>query len=394
MISRILDPEIQKFIDTHSLDDTYELALKYASKGKKFLDLALPQIRSWQKAKRKLPEWASVNSLVWPPPVSLEQCSSEVTAKFKATLLAGDTLADITGGTGVDTFYLSKQFNEISYVEKDHELCEIARHNFHCLNANHIQTINADAKSFLNNTKKHFSAFFIDPDRRNLNRRVYKLEDSSPDVKELMTLMLKKADKILIKLSPWLDLQVIIEELPSLQHIYIVAVENECKEILCLIKKDPESPEIDAINLTKSGEHERFLFRLKEEHDARVQKAFPLKYIYQPNAAIMKAGAFKLVGTRYSLKKLHQHTHLYTSEQLIKNFPGRTFELIHQLPLTKKSVAHVLPDGKANLSVRNLNTTTNQLKNKLNIKDGGQDYLFAVTLLDQKPALLHCKKVL
>jgi len=395
VIGRILDPEIQKFIYAHRLDDTYELALKFASRGKKFLDSVLPQIRSWQKAKIKLPEWAGANGLVWPPPMSLEQCSSEVTAKFKATLLSGKVLADLTGGTGIDTFYLSKQFYEVFFVEKNPVLCEIARHNFQKLHANHIQTTNNNANSFLNNTKKHFSALFIDPDRRNLNRRVYKLEDSSPDVIELIPLMLKKADKILIKLSPWLDLQVIIEKLPWLQHIYIIAVENECKEILCLIEKKNGNPNIEAVNFRKSGEHiQRFTFQPEEESNAQIHNTLPMKYIYQPNAAIMKAGAFKLVGTRHGLKKLHQHTHIYTSEQLIKNFPGKTFELIHQLPLTKKFVARALPGGKANLSVRNLSTTVSQLKNKLNIKDGGSDYLFAVTLLDQKPALLHCRKVL
>ncbi len=395
MIGRILDPEVQKFINAHRLDDTYQLALKYAPKGKDFLGLTLPQIRSWQKAKSKLPKLAYESGLVWPPPISLEQCSSEATAKFKATLLSGKVLADLTGGTGVDTFYLSKQFDEVFFVDKDPVLCEIATHNFQKLHVNHIKTTNIDAKSFLKNTKKHFSALFIDPDRRNLNCRVYKLEDSSPDIIELMPLMLKKADKILIKLSPWLDLQVIIEKLPFLQHIYIIAVENECKEILCLIEKKNGSPKTEAVHLHKSGEHtQRFIFRRKEESDAQIDNAPPMKYIYQPNAAIMKAGAFKLAGTRHDLKKLHQHTHLYTSDQLVKNFPGKTFELIHQLPLNEKSVARVLPGGKANLIVRNLGSTVAQLKTKLNIKDGGSDYLFAVTLPDQKPALLHCRKVL
>lgn len=395
MIRRILDPEIQGFIETHRLDDTYQLALKYASKGKGFLNLALPQIRSWQKAKIKIPELAGIKNLVWPPPRSLEQSSSEWTAKFKASLLSGEVLADLTGGTGVDTFYLSKHFNEVFYVEKDSTLSEIAAHNFHVLNARQIRVVHSKAESFLSGTNKQFTTLFLDPDRRRNDRRVYKPEDSSPDVLALLPELLNRANKILIKFSPWLDLKVLLKSFMAVHSIYIVAVENECKEILCLIRRGSNTPKIASVNITRPDNRiQKFEYYPEEERSVAVQLAFPMKYIYEPNAAIMKSGAFKLVGWRYELKKLHRHTHLYTSDRLIEEFPGRKFSLIHQLPVKKEAVSKALPEGKANLSVRNFGITVSRLKKKLQILDGGDEYLIAVTLQNGRPALLHCQKVL
>ncbi len=393
MINRIQGDDIQRFIADHKSENTYQLALKYAARGKEFLDNVLPQIRSWQKAKKKLPEISRIEGIVWPPPASLEQSSSERTAKFKASLLSGEVCADLTGGAGVDTFYLSKSFTEMFYIEKDAELCTIAAHNFQVLGANHIRVINQDAKSFIGRVKRHFSAFYIDPDRRSNGRKVYKPEDSRPDVIGMMPEMFRQADKILVKFSPWLDPGSVIKKIPELKNVYIVAVENECRELLCLVSGGKAGIRISAVNILKEGEIQQFGFGPEEEKDAISMYAFPKRYLYEPNAAILKAGAFKLAGQRYGLYKLHHHTHLYTSDQLVKEFPGRKFEFLRQIPFKKEAVKQALPMGKANLAVRNMGVTVARLKKRFGILDGGDDYLFAVTLQDRKPAFLHCRKV-
>ncbi len=393
MIGWIQDADVQQFIVEHRSEDTYQLALKYAGKGKAFLDIALPQIRSWQKAKKKLPELSRIKDIVWPPPLSLEQSSSEKAAKFKASLLTGDICADLTGGSGVDTYYLSKRFQEVYYVDRDAGLCEIATHNFRILGANHIRVVNEDAASFIRSSERRFSAFYIDPDRRREGRRTYKPEESSPDVIGLMPEILRHADEIMIKFSPWLDLQSVIKKIPELKNIYVVAVENECREMLCLVKMGGEELRVEAVNISDKGKMQPFRFDFEEEKETNSRYALPMKYIYEPHAAILKAGAFRLVGKRYGLYKLHLNTHIYTADRLIEEFPGRKFELLGQMPIKKDLVKQALPSGSANLAIRNLGTTVVQLRKKLQIRDGGKDYLFAVTLRNGKPALLHCRRL-
>lgn len=392
MIDQLLSPEVQKYIKDHQNDDPFLLSLNAKGEGDFPLKQAIEQIHSLQKAKFKLPSWVGKGGIVWPKSISIEQASSELTARFKAEQIRGKSIVDLTGGMGVDVSFFAEKFDEIHYVELDKELADLTRHNFEVIGKNDIKIHNQSAEVFLENCEQHFDCIYIDPSRRDKARKVFIIEDCTPNLFEIMPKCLSISNQVLVKLSPMVDLSLLTRAF-SPSKIWIVSIRNEVKEVLCLIKNEKATPHIIAVDLAEYGENVLFEFDNEEELSANSEFSLPLKYLYEPSSGIMKAGAFKLVGKRFGLKKLHVSTHLYTSEEVVRGFPGRVFLLKDQLRQDKKELARLLPNKKINVLTRNYPLSAEKLKQKIGLKDGGEQYLIGATLMDNKKVLLYCDRI-
>lgn len=409
------DDRVKDFIGKHLKDDVNRLALA------KFPDdidreFVVRQIHARQVLNKKLPSWAENDELIFPKKLSLEQSSSELTALYKKSLLSDvdemariaicenqcqsvvmtKTLIDLTGGMGVDTAFLSDNFDHAFYVEMQEELCEIARHNFKVLNKN-ITVVNDNAEHFLQNCDM-VDCIYLDPARRDeYGRKMVSLHDCSPDVVELHDLLMKKAKRILIKVSPMLDIEMIKKELKDISEIHVVAVRNECKEILIAMQTHKES--VSSINIIATDLREKWniVFTEDEEQNAQWTLADNIKkYLYEPGAACMKAGCFKLLSQRYALDKLHRNSHLYTSDELVPDFPGRIFEVIDVMPFDKKAKKEIslrCQQPKANVAVRNFPLSTEELKKNLGLHDGGEFYIFGTTMKGENKVIVLTKKL-
>lgn len=392
-----ISPETQQFIREHLSDNVRTLALQ----AKKYPDVDMPaaitQIAGRQTAAEKIPSWKEIEDIWYPKHLSLEQCSSEITARYKASLLQGDSLTDLTAGFGIDCSFLAAGFQSVTYVERQEELCEIAAHNFPILNLNHITVRNEDGVDHLK-AMSPVDCIFLDPARRNEHGgKTVAISDCEPDVAELEELLLSKANRIMVKLSPMLDLTLALKELEHTQEVHIISVNNECKELLLLLGQNPpaEVP-IHCVNLsTKGGQEEQhFVFTREQEQRSECAYTDTLEnYLYEPNASLLKAGAFRSIATAYPVKKLHPNSHLYTSDTLITDFPGRIFRIVSQCSFNKKEIKENLADlKKANLTVRNFPATVAELRKRINLAEGGDTYLFASTLNNGQKILIRCEK--
>ena len=377
MLENILRPEIQQYIRDHENEDAKALVLKQKEiLGVPSAEIA-QQIAGRKKAKDKLPTWYQGEKIVYPPTLNLEQCSSEITAEYKAKILCDDMtqqIADLTGGFGVDTFCFSKLCKEVHYVEPNEDLYSIVDNNFIQLGAS-IKGHNQTAEDFIN-TSPQIDAFFIDPSRRKSTQRVFKLVDCVPDITALQDSLFSFASKLLIKTSPLLDILQGISELKNVKKVFVVAVKNEVKELLFLCEKDfNKEPIIEAVNLFENKGPEILSFHTSDEKSTDISFGDPKRYLYEPNASILKAGAFKTVCKNFALLKVHPNTHLYTSDSLISNFPGRVFEIEAFVKPVKKDLLNYFPEGKANITTRNYPLSPEQLKKKTGLKDGGDKFL-------------------
>ena len=389
-----ISPATQEFIKEHRQDDVRQLALKAHVYPEVDMLTAITQIAGRQAVAAKIPSWHQVDELQYPVHLSLEQCSSEVTARYKASLLKGDSLVDLTGGFGVDCAFMAKNFRQVTYVERQEELCEIAEHNFVQLGLSNISVFHKDSVSFLREMNEA-GCIFIDPARRSRHgRKIIKISDCEPNVEELETVLLEKGKEIMIKLSPMLDLSQALQSLTAVGEVHVVSVRNECKELLLLLRSEkPGNTPIHCINIDSNGEKQAFIFTVKEEADATCIYTNDInRYLYEPNASLLKAGAFKSIGARYSLKKLHPNSHLYTSDELVERFPGRKFlVLADSLGKMEKGLFPNLQ--KANVATRNYPLAANDLRKKLNVSDGGDIYLFGTTLSNNKKVVIKCEKL-
>ena len=360
----------------------------------------------------KLPSWAENMSILFPVKISLEQCSSEATAIYKAGLVRGESLVDLTGGFGVDCSFLSRNFTSVDYVEQNEELCQIAEHNFAALGLN-IRVNNAESVSFLADMPS-VDCIYIDPARRDVKgKKTADLSLCSPNLLEIRDTLLEKCNTLLIKLSPMFDISSALEVFPECKQVHVVSVKNECKELLLLveggfcgetevvcIELGMRNEELGILRVGESisktsfdyAEHKqnRLQAMRSEEFGEIVSYSAPKAYLYEPNASIMKAGLFKTVANKYNVKKLHPSTHLYTSEELVPNFPGRSFEIKRVTKVQKKEIQDI---EKANLSTRNFPGNVADLRKKLKLKDGGDTYIFACTLNDNSKVLIICEKI-
>lgn len=392
-----LSPETQLFIREHQSDDVRALALQ----AKKYPDVDMPtaitQIAGRKIAAEKIPSWREIEDIWYPKHLSLEQCSSEITARYKASLLQGESLADLTAGFGIDCSFLAAGFKSVTYVERQKELCEIATHNFPILNLNHITVKNEDGVAYLKEMSP-VDCLFLDPARRNEHGgKTVAISDCEPDVAKLEGLLLSKANRVMVKLSPMLDLSLALKALEHTQEVHILSVNNECKELLLLLGQEPpkEVP-IHCVNLFTKGvqEEQHFIFtREQEQRNECIYTDILGSYLYEPNTSLLKAGAFRSITAAYPVMKLHPNSHLYTSNVLITDFPGRVFRIVNQCSFNKKEIKESLADlKKANITVRNFPATVAELRKRINLTEGGDTYLFASTLNNGQKVLIRCEK--
>lgn len=389
-------PEALTFLRDHAADDPATLMLQAHRYPGLPVAALVQQLQARQKAAAKLPRWVKDPDIIFPPTLSVEQASSEATARFKAGLVSGRLLVDLTGGFGVDTFFFSQKFAEVRYVERSQLLVSIVRHNLHLLGAANVSCHLAEAEAFLSALPDPADCLYLDPARRDTARqKVHLLEECEPDVLSLLPLLQQKGRTILLKTSPMLDLDQALRALRQVQGVWVVAVENEVKEVLYLLSPGQGSPdpEIQTVNLHREDRQVTFSLRKSAEESLQSHFSDPLDYIYEPNAAILKAGGFKSVGAAFGLGKLHPSSHLYTSASLVSDFPGRIFRCLGRSRYDKKELRRWLPEGKANITVRNFPDSVAEIRKKTGLKEGGPHYLFATTDQHQRHVLLVCEKV-
>jgi 16S rRNA G966 N2-methylase RsmD len=373
---KFISEEFHQFVQDHLEEDPAHLLFKYHEKVAFDLKMAVQQIAARQKAAKKLPTWAKNLHLLFPASISVEQSSSEQTAAFKSEGLSGKCLIDLTGGFGVDFYHLSQGFEKGVYCEQQPELFEIARHNLSTLHPDKFEFINGDGLDFLQKTELRFDLIYADPARRGTgNQKLYKLQDCEPNVVDAWALLQRKSDHILLKVSPMLDLTQAWTELPDIQKITVVSVRNEVKELLLHWEKAKMgAPKMISVVDLESGILP-FEFELSAEEQAHSKFAEAGKYLIEPLAGILKAGAFNLFGERFGLHKLERNSHLYTSDSLGEGIPGRIFEVVQEISPKKQEVKALFPSGKVNVICRNYSTGAEELKKKLGLKDGGADFL-------------------
>ena len=381
----------KQFIRENLNADVPTLALKKAPVGTD-VSLALRQIEARQLLRKKVPSWSENEDLLFPVHLSIEQCSSEASAQYKASLLQGHSFADLTGGLGVDTYFISQHFQQADYVERQAELCDLARHNFYVLKAN-VDVWNEIAEDYLSHCEPK-DCIFIDPARRDAyGRKTVSISDCTPNVIDLQEKLLQKAERVMIKLSPMLDISKALEELHHVKEVHVVAVANECKELDFIMERDYQGEtQFVCVNLLTSQPELRFIQEAEQDCPAKIADAV-LNYLYEPNPAVMKAGCFKLLTERFDVFKLHKNSNLYTSEQLIPDFPGRIFVVENWALYNKKVKQTLLSDvGQASIAVRNFPLSVAELRKVLKIGDGDATYLFATTLKGEKKVLIRTKK--
>ncbi|MBP0904890.1 class I SAM-dependent methyltransferase [Mariniflexile gromovii] len=387
----ILNTEIQEFISKNLNADIASLLLKGTNFPNVDTKAIIEQIEAKKRSKKKLPTWFEGKNIYYPNKLNIEQTSSETTAQYKASLITGESIIDLTGGFGVDCYHFSKVFKTVEHCEINQELSKIVAHNYKQLHVQNIKTHAVDGMVFLKGSTKSFDWIYIDPSRRHDSKgKVFFLNDCLPNVPEHLDLLLKRSKNILIKTSPLLDFTVGINELKHVKTIHVVAVNNEVKELLWVLEDGFKGEiSIKTINFKKDN-HEVFNFSLGNEKTATAKYSEPLTYLYEPNSAILKAGGFDSISTQLNVFKLHKHSHLYTSAVLI-DFPGRCFKIENCLLYNKKALKK-LGISKANITTRNFTETVEQLRKKFNIKDGGDSYLFFTTDMEDNNLVLLTKK--
>jgi hypothetical protein len=386
----ILHPDVQDFISDNLTTEITKLILK----GSPFAAISIQelanQIVAKQKSEKKLPTWFATQNIYYPPKISIEQTSSEIAANHKLTLVSGESIIDITGGFGIDAHAFSKEFKSVVHCEINPLLSSIVKHNFEQLQVQNIETFSGDGLQYLKETPQKFDCIYIDPSRRNdLKGKVFLLKDCLPYVPPKIDFLFGKAKQILIKTSPILDITNTINDLKNVKKVQVVAINNEVKELLFLLEKDSEeSIAIEAIHYQKNS-IQKITFNYQS--DTKSTYSLPLTYLYEPNAAILKSGGFHEVGQQLKVFKLHQHSHLYTSNERV-DFPGRTFVVEHCLPFDKKKIKKLLGNQQANITIRNFPKSVAQIRKETKIKEGGNLFLFFTTNQENKQIVLFCKK--
>ena len=388
----ILNSEIQEFITKNIGTSTSKLALQKNPFPNVEWIAILNQIEGKTKSKDKLPTWFSTNNIIYPAKISIEQTSSEKTALYKSTIVSGASLIDLTGGFGVDDYYFAKKIRTVAHCEINPDLSNLVQHNFEQLEANDITCYSGDSLATLISLNKKWDWIYIDPSRRNDDKgKVFILQDCLPNVPENINFYFKYSDAILIKTAPLLDISAGLSELKNVKNIHIVALENEVKELLWELHREYMGEiTIKTVNIVKD-KSQTFEFVLNEELQLP-SFSLPLKYLYEPNSAIMKSGGFDEVSTYFKLNKLHKFSHLYTSEELV-DFPGRIFEIVNLLPYHKTEMKAHLGNKQANISTRNFPDTVEIIRKKWKIKDGGNVFCFFTTDENNRKIVLICNKI-
>ncbi len=390
-----------EFIVLHQNEDTRRLAFIKAPEGVD-LSYCLSQIEGMQTARTKLPQWAQTAGIVFPPRLSMEQCSSQFTAEYKTQIVSrllnrpetypssNASFTDLTGGFGVDFSFIAREFDEAHYVEHQNRLCEVARHNFHVLGLSHAEVHCMDAEEFLRSMPRQ-SLIYLDPARRDdVGRKVVALSDCTPNVESLHDTLLQHADRVMIKLSPMLDIHLALRALPCIREVHVVSVDGECKELLFVLANAPQPITYHCVNM---GRVQQSVVVAEGEWGNPVVATSPSAFLYEPNASVLKAGVQDVLCNRYGVQKLHAFSNLFTSEALVKDFPGRAFCVNEWCGFGKKDLRTMLANVKqANITVRNFPATVQDIRKRLHLSEGGDVYLFATTLSDGQHVLIRCSK--
>lgn len=387
----ILNTEVQDFINANLNEDISKLLLNGISFSEIETKDIIKQIEAKKRSKKKLPTWFNSKNIYFPNKLNIEQTSSEVTANYKANLVSGNSLIDLTGGFGVDAYYFSKRIKNVIHCEINKSLSEIVKHNYKTLNINTIECLNENGIEALKHIDRPFDWIYIDPSRRDdTKKKVFLLSECIPNIKTFQGLFLKYANNVMIKTSPLLDIKATLNDLKQIKELHVIALDNEVKELLWVLERDCKTEFIiKTVNLTKQSKQE-FEFSFENESNEIAEYTGPIAYLYEPNAAILKAGAFNSVSTQLNIPKLHKHSHLYTSNTLI-DFPGRRFKIEKNIPFNKKIFAKE-KINKANVTTRNFPISVGEIRKKLKIKDGGDIYLFFTTDLNNIKIILVCVK--
>ena len=413
----LINEKTWEFVRQHANDDVRKLALQGAKDAEVDLQTALQQIAGRQTARRKLPSWAEVEGVIYPPHLNMEQCSSEQTARYKVKIAGeGESMVDLTGGFGVDFYWISQGFRQRTYVEQNEQLCAIAQENFRRLGRSCCVCC-CDTATYLTEMP-HVSLAFLDPARRNEHGgRTYSIEDCTPNILELLPLLVQKADRILFKLSPMLDWRKAVSDLENaspngvfkVAEVHIVSVDNECKELLLLLDKEQtDGLRVVCVNGASSftflpsvgmfsSQAGNNLFPVWEYLTDSDLADSPLN-LYEPNASIMKAGYFAELEAQFPVQQISVNSHLFLSSDEINDFPGRKFKILsissmNKQEIKKKFSESLVPMESANIAVRNFPMSAEQLRKKLKLKDGGDTYIFATTLASGEHKLFFCRKI-
>ncbi|MCQ2072411.1 MAG: SAM-dependent methyltransferase [Bacteroidaceae bacterium] len=388
----------QEYIEAHKSDDVRRLALSAHPDGVD-MQYALTQISGWQAARTKVPLWAATEGIIYPRHLSLEQCTSQYVAQFKATFIKdllgeGFAMADLTGGMGVDCFFISQYADKAYYYDIQPDLCELARHNF--------AVLGRDIRVCTTGTvpvAQGLSLLYIDPARRDsAGRKLVSIRDCQPDVVEMQEDLKRQARYVMVKLSPMLDMTRALTELKHVSHVFIIGLEGECKEITLLMQRGFEAePTITAVDIKADGTPESAVSSAKSTDNAlplpiaNPEQLQPGTYISEPSAPYMKSALFRTIAAQTDTTLLHPDTHLFWSKEKPEKFPGRTFQISGIIPFDKRSLS-ALTKTQANLSVRNFPESAPQLQSRLKLRDGGPRYLIATTLADSRRVLLDLRK--
>lgn len=389
---RLLNAEIQAFINDNIGKSISKLALqKNPFQNVDWISI-LNQIEAKTKAKDKLPNWFLTENIIYPSKISIEQTSSEKTALYKASIVSGESLIDLTGGFGVDDYYFAKKIENVVHCEINPVLSNLVKHNFEQLNVRNIRCYSGDSFDTLNTLKTKWDWIYIDPSRRNDTKgKVFMLKDCLPNVPENLDFYFRNSDAVLIKTAPLLDITAGLSELKYVKTIHIVALENEVKELIWELHKNYlGNINIKTVNIVKE-KLETFDFILND-NATLPNFSLPQKYLYEPNSAIMKSGGFDEVGSFFNLNKLHKHSHLYTSTDLIP-FPGRIFHIQNSFPYNKPEMKSFLENTQANITTRNFPDSVESIRKKWKIKDGGNVYCFFTTDVNNHKIVLICTKI-
>lgn len=385
--------EFIDFILQHEHEDTARLLLSAARYPNVDMPLAVQQIEGRRTALAKWPSLYACHDYLYPPRLNREQASSEATARHKADLQpptsAITTVADLTGGMGIDTLAFARVADHVDYVERSPDLCTLMAHNLRALGITNVSIHCADSMEWLQQQDRHFDLLFVDPARRDKQgRKVAAFEDCTPDILAHQELLLSKGNEVMVKASPMIDITLGASQLAGVSDIHVIAVQGECKEVLFRCGKPDGEPFIHCDHL-HHGEVDEFAFTREDETRAQATYASEMKkYLYEPNAALMKAGPFKLISQREGLEKLAQHTHLYTGDRLLQRFPGRCFSVLAEVSPSRKAVAEAIPDGKAHVVTRNYPVPAADLQKQLGLREGGHLFVIATTLGSRRTAFL------
>lgn len=366
--------DVEAFISEHLMSSIHDVALKLSKRKDLPMEYILQQINGRKKQPYKFPFLKNYPDFIYPSSRALSQASSESTACFKANLVQGNRMLDLTGGMGIDSYFFAQHFSTVDYIEKNEVLCHQAKKNFEALNIDNIRCLNEDAFQFLENETTGYDAIYIDPDRRELKSKGVQIEDCSPNMIEILPKLWTVSRNILVKFSPLLDISEGIKKLSDVEHVYIIADKNEVKEVLFQMTRGHASePLIHAIDI---GQKMKYTFQASSEKRMNIDYCDPQEYLYEGNAALMKAGAFKSLSNSFNICKIAPQTHLYTADKLIEGFPGRKL-IIDTVSKPKKQDV-----SAASIVCRNYPLSADQLRAKFKIREDSKRFLYACKLKD------------